>query len=122
MAEIGMRRRFCSKLYLKAETQQVDRILEEFSRRFWDCNPARQYGSASAFMLSSFQYLMAHTVVWYRRRPRGHLLPTTVEHRSSCGRYYQSHVADSVRPEYHDRHPDAAASHSMPFDDGIRPR
>lgn len=41
-------RRLCAKLYLKAETQQVDRILEELSRRFWDCNPTRLYGSASA--------------------------------------------------------------------------
>jgi PH/SEC7 domain-containing protein len=61
MAEIGMRRGLCSKLYLKAETQQVDRILEEFSRRFWDCNPVRQYGSASASMSSSFSCVMAHT-------------------------------------------------------------
>ena len=60
MAENGACRRFCSKLYLKAETQQVDRILEEFSRRFWDCNPIRLYGSASAYMLSSFYRLMAY--------------------------------------------------------------
>lgn len=40
-------RRLCAKLYLKAETQQVDRILEEFSRRYWDCNPGGLYGSAS---------------------------------------------------------------------------
>ena len=42
-----MPRRLCAKLYLKAETQQVDRILEEFSRRYWDCNPTSLYGSAS---------------------------------------------------------------------------
>jgi PH/SEC7 domain-containing protein len=40
-------RRLCGKLYLKAETQQVDRILEQFSRRYWDCNPGGLYGSAS---------------------------------------------------------------------------
>ncbi|KAG9099537.1 hypothetical protein FRC06_005181 [Ceratobasidium sp. 370] len=38
-------RHLCTKLYLKAETQQVDRILEEFSRRFWDCNRGSIYGS-----------------------------------------------------------------------------
>lgn len=41
-------RRLCAKLFLKGETQQVDRILEEFSRRYWECNPAGIYGSASA--------------------------------------------------------------------------
>ena len=40
-------RRLCAKLYLKAETQQVDRILEEFSRRYWELNPNTVYGSAS---------------------------------------------------------------------------
>jgi PH/SEC7 domain-containing protein len=46
-------RHFCSKLYLKAETQQVDRILAEFSRRYWDCNPTSLYGSASEFLIPS---------------------------------------------------------------------
>ncbi|KAF7793825.1 hypothetical protein EIP86_004946 [Pleurotus ostreatoroseus] len=40
-------RRLCAKLYLKAETQQVDRILEEFARRYWDCNPKSLFGSAN---------------------------------------------------------------------------
>jgi hypothetical protein len=40
-------RRLCEKLFLKAETQQVDRILDEFSKRYWDCNPGGLYGSAS---------------------------------------------------------------------------
>lgn len=45
------RSRLCAKLYLKAETQQVDRILEEFSRRYWECNPGCIYGSASEYSL-----------------------------------------------------------------------
>jgi PH/SEC7 domain-containing protein len=40
-------RHLCAKLFLKAETQQVDRILEEFSRRYWDNNPGGLYGSVS---------------------------------------------------------------------------
>jgi len=43
-------RRLCGKLYLKAETQQVDRILEQFSRRYWDCNPECLYGSTSELL------------------------------------------------------------------------
>lgn len=39
-------RKLCDKLYLKAETQQVDRILEQFSRRYWDNNPSSVFGSA----------------------------------------------------------------------------
>lgn len=43
--------RLCSKLFLKAETQQVDRILEEFSRRYWDCNPGSLFGNPSRISL-----------------------------------------------------------------------
>ncbi|KAJ3106759.1 hypothetical protein HDU97_005685 [Phlyctochytrium planicorne] len=34
----GAFRHLCSHLHLNGETQQVDRILYQFSRRFWDCN------------------------------------------------------------------------------------
>ncbi|KAL4074056.1 hypothetical protein J3A83DRAFT_4090639 [Scleroderma citrinum] len=54
-------RRLCAKLFLKAETQQVDRILEEFSRRFWDCNPSRLYGSASVVHAVTYSLLLLNT-------------------------------------------------------------
>lgn len=54
-------RQFCSKLYLKGETQQVDRILEEFSRRYWDCNPGGVYGSANIVHAVSYSLLLLNT-------------------------------------------------------------
>ncbi|KAF9244889.1 hypothetical protein BU15DRAFT_85738 [Melanogaster broomeanus] len=54
-------RRLCGKLFLKAETQQVDRILEEFSRRFWDCNPIRLYGNASVVHGVTYSLLLLNT-------------------------------------------------------------
>jgi Sec7-like guanine-nucleotide exchange factor len=39
-------RRLCAKLFLRAETQQIDRILECFSVRFWECNPIPIYRDA----------------------------------------------------------------------------
>jgi Sec7-like guanine-nucleotide exchange factor len=39
-------RKLCSKLYFKAEAQQIDRILESFANRYWDCNPSCLFGSA----------------------------------------------------------------------------
>ncbi|KAI9268770.1 hypothetical protein BY458DRAFT_511027 [Sporodiniella umbellata] len=32
-------RKMCSKLYFRAEAQQIDRILEAFAKRYWECNP-----------------------------------------------------------------------------------
>ncbi|THH27852.1 hypothetical protein EUX98_g6347 [Antrodiella citrinella] len=54
-------RRLCAKLYLKAESQQVDRILEEFGRRYWDCNPTSIFGSASVVHAVSYSLLLLNT-------------------------------------------------------------
>lgn len=39
-------RKVCSKLYFRAEAQQIDRILEAFAKRYWQCNPKTIFGSA----------------------------------------------------------------------------
>ncbi|KAF7315734.1 Sec7-like domain belongs to guanine nucleotide exchange factors [Mycena indigotica] len=54
-------RRLCAKLFLKAETQQVDRILQEFSRRYWECNPGGLYGSANIVHAVSYSLLLLNT-------------------------------------------------------------
>ncbi|KAJ1305839.1 hypothetical protein OPQ81_010564 [Rhizoctonia solani] len=54
-------RHLCTKLYLKAETQQVDRILEEFSRRFWDCNRGSVYASPSIVHAIAYSLLLLNT-------------------------------------------------------------
>ncbi|KIK67463.1 hypothetical protein GYMLUDRAFT_217799 [Collybiopsis luxurians FD-317 M1] len=54
-------RRLCAKLYLKAETQQVDRILEEFSKRYWECNPNTVYGSFNIVHAVAYSLLLLNT-------------------------------------------------------------
>lgn len=39
-------RKVCSKLYFRAEAQQIDRILEAFAKRYWQCNPKTIFGNA----------------------------------------------------------------------------
>ena len=39
-------RKVCSKLYFRAEAQQIDRILEAFANRYWHCNPQTIFGNA----------------------------------------------------------------------------
>jgi Sec7-like guanine-nucleotide exchange factor len=41
------RRHLCSKLFLRGESQVIDRILIEFSRRYWEQNTSSILGSAS---------------------------------------------------------------------------
>ncbi|KAH7108141.1 hypothetical protein BKA62DRAFT_9648 [Auriculariales sp. MPI-PUGE-AT-0066] len=54
-------RRLCAKLYLKAETQQVDRILEVFSQRYFECNPQSIFGSAGVVHAVSYSLLLLNT-------------------------------------------------------------
>ncbi|EMS23943.1 SEC7-like domain containing protein [Rhodotorula toruloides NP11] len=54
-------RKLCGKLYLKAETQQVDRILEQFSRRYFEDNPSSPYGSPDVVHAVSYSLLLLNT-------------------------------------------------------------
>ncbi|KIY53114.1 hypothetical protein FISHEDRAFT_34005 [Fistulina hepatica ATCC 64428] len=76
-------RRLCSKLYLKGETQQVDRILEEFSKRYWECNPASLYGSANIVHAVSYSLLLLNTDLHVadltNRMSRGQFVRNTIE-------------------------------------------
>ncbi|KIY71151.1 hypothetical protein CYLTODRAFT_408393 [Cylindrobasidium torrendii FP15055 ss-10] len=49
------------QLFLKGETQQVDRILDEFSRRYWECNPTCVFGSANIVHAVVYSLLLLNT-------------------------------------------------------------
>ncbi|GAA5916121.1 hypothetical protein JCM6882_003942 [Rhodosporidiobolus microsporus] len=76
-------RRLCNKLYLKAETQQVDRILEQFSRRFFEDNPKTVYGSAEVVHAVSYSLLLLntdlHVVDTTTRMTRQQFIRNTIE-------------------------------------------
>ncbi|KAI9365144.1 hypothetical protein BD770DRAFT_357106 [Pilaira anomala] len=54
-------RKLCSKLYFKAEAQQIDRILESFANRYWDCNQDCLYGSADVVYAVVYSLLLLNT-------------------------------------------------------------
>lgn len=45
MVELTINRDLCQKLVLKAESQEIDRIIEGFSTRYYECNPGTVYGA-----------------------------------------------------------------------------
>ncbi|TKA56825.1 hypothetical protein B0A53_01226 [Rhodotorula sp. CCFEE 5036] len=53
--------RLCGRLYLKAETQQVDRILEQFSRWYYEQNPKSPYGSLDVVHAVTYSILLLNT-------------------------------------------------------------
>lgn len=54
-------RKLCSKLYFKAEAQQIDRILESFANRYWDCNQDCLFGSADVVYAVVYSLLLLNT-------------------------------------------------------------
>jgi hypothetical protein len=87
-------RRLCGKLYLKAETQQVDRILDQFSQRYWECNPGCLFGSASMSCLLQFSWRSLTNPC--RRCPCGFILTSPTEHRSARCRLAVQDVAQPI--------------------------
>ncbi|KAL0097606.1 hypothetical protein J3Q64DRAFT_1652380 [Phycomyces blakesleeanus] len=57
----GAFRKLCSKLYFKAEAQQIDRILEVFAQRYWACNPRCIFGSADIVYAVVYSLLLLNT-------------------------------------------------------------
>jgi PH/SEC7 domain-containing protein len=54
-------RDLCSKLHLKAESQEIDRIIEGFSARYYECNPTTVFGSAGVVHTVTGAMLMLNT-------------------------------------------------------------
>ncbi|KAI8579252.1 hypothetical protein K450DRAFT_243513 [Umbelopsis ramanniana AG] len=54
-------RKLCSKLYLKAEAQVIDRVLEVFARRYWACNPDSLFGTSDVVYAVVYSLLLLNT-------------------------------------------------------------
>lgn len=54
-------RNLCSKLSLKGETQQIDRILLQFSERYFECNPRCIFGTPDAVHAIVYSLLLLNT-------------------------------------------------------------
>ncbi|KAI8067924.1 hypothetical protein BC940DRAFT_299881 [Gongronella butleri] len=54
-------RLLCSKLSLKAESQQIDRILEEFSKRYFDCHPLSIFGNSDVIHAIVYSLILLNT-------------------------------------------------------------
>lgn len=54
-------RSLCSKLYLRAETQQLDRVLYGFAQRYFDCNPRTVFKSLEGVYTVAFSVFLLNT-------------------------------------------------------------
>ncbi|OZJ02255.1 hypothetical protein BZG36_05033 [Bifiguratus adelaidae] len=54
-------RRLCQKLYFKAESQEIDRILQGFAERYLECNPNCIFGDTDTVHAVSYSLLLLNT-------------------------------------------------------------
>lgn len=115
-------RMLCSKLYLKAESQEIDRILESFARRYWHCNmnqglEYRLYGHTGKKCTADHPHFhhcctirmkLIFLLFACRYRTRHHLLVDASQHRSThCDRTY-SYDTSRLCSEYHEHYSTAS--------------
>ncbi|KAG5369062.1 PH and SEC7 domain-containing protein [Yarrowia sp. C11] len=58
---LGSLRQVCEKLYMKAESQHLDRIIDSFSERWVECNPKHSYKSVSHVYTLSYSIMLLNT-------------------------------------------------------------
>jgi hypothetical protein len=54
-------RTLCSKLYFKAESQQLDRIVESFAKRYFECNPTTILQCVDVVYAIAYSLLLLNT-------------------------------------------------------------
>lgn len=107
-------RAMCSKLVLKGETQQVDRVLDAFSTRWCECNPRHGFKAVGQFFFffcfgfphpfagahCSYFRIITPANIRGRRRPHHLLLTLIAQYRSSRRRYRAENESLTVHPQY----------------------
>lgn len=77
-------RTLCSKLYLKAESQQLDRIIEAFAKRYYECNPTTLLHCFDVVYAVAYSLLLLNTDLhvvndWTNKMTRSSFIKNTME-------------------------------------------
>lgn len=93
-------RQVCNRLVLRAETQQVDRILVAFSKRWCDCNPNHGFKTIGKGPAASRP--SGCLLIHIRRYSHHLLLDHAPQYRLTYGRHRAEDDEEPVRQEHHD--------------------
>lgn len=96
-------REVCGRLILRAETQQVDRILVGFSKRWCDCNPHHGFKALGKF-IRLFATRDVQLLTSTRCDSYVVLLHHAAQHGSPYGRHRVQDDPQPIRQEHHDNH------------------
>ncbi|KAI9483259.1 MAG: hypothetical protein EXX96DRAFT_499255 [Benjaminiella poitrasii] len=99
-------RKMCSKLYFRAEAQQIDRILEAFAKQYWQCNPKSVLGNSDVIYAVVYSLLLLNTDLHvaqgnYTRMTRQEFVKNTMSTLRDQQRQMNSKPYDSILWEAH---------------------
>jgi Sec7 domain len=89
-------RGLCARIALKGETQQVDRMLDAFSKRWCECNSNHGFKSSGKLFVRDDMFVTDNT----RRRPHHLLLYSASEHRLASCRHWSEDDEKPVHSQY----------------------
>ncbi|KAJ6784553.1 hypothetical protein PWT90_07757 [Aphanocladium album] len=89
-------RSICERLILRAETQQVDRILVAFSKRWCDCNPYHGFKASDVIHTICYSIMLLNTDL--------HL--ADIEHKMTRSQFVKNTLS-TIRQALHESNPDA---------------
>lgn len=77
-------RTLCAKLYFKAESQQLDRIIEAFAKRYYECNPTTLLHCFDVVYAVAYSLLLLNTDLhvvndWTNKMTRSSFIKNTME-------------------------------------------
>lgn len=77
-------RLLCSKLYLKAESQQIDRIIIAFAKRYYECNPTTLFHCVDVIHAVAYSILLLNTDLhivkdWANKMTKSSFVKNTME-------------------------------------------
>ncbi|CAO3592552.1 unnamed protein product [Absidia cylindrospora] len=94
-------RKLCAKLFFKAESQQMDRIIETFAKQYWKCNPTELYRSSDVVYAISYSLLLLNTDLHgvhdhHHKMKRSRFVKNTMETITTL--VYPNEATDSASP------------------------
>jgi hypothetical protein len=120
-------RALCAKLYLKAESQQLDRIVEAFAKRYYVCNPATLLHCFDVVYAVAYALLLLNTDLhlvsdWAHRMTKSSFVKNTMETVQSLVFPYLQRkrcvsLVSTDSSSYHVKRNDSSPSSVISFED-----
>ncbi|KAI9015654.1 hypothetical protein CLU79DRAFT_838008 [Phycomyces nitens] len=95
-------RKLCAKLHFKAEAQEIDRVLEAFSIRYWSCNSNAFYGGKDVVYAIVYSIMLLNTDL-HIVQGSGHVRMSRVDFCKNTMRTILDHVDQSKHTHHGQR-------------------